>query len=86
MIEVGVAPRAVNVDADVPLLRLFNLGPALCFVRVGTGETTASADGDFPVPARQAVTLNKGIGADRLAAVSITVGPTRLYVTPGTEA
>jgi hypothetical protein len=85
LLEVCTAPRIVPVDADAPLLRLWNAGPAICFVRTGTGaEVTASADGDLPIPPRQTVLIDKGIGADRLAAVALVAGPSRLYVTPGT--
>jgi hypothetical protein len=83
MIQVTTVPKFVNVDADAPHVRLFNFGPAVVFVRTGVGEVTASIDNDFPVPVRMPCILDKGVGSDRLAAVSITGGPTRLYVTPG---
>jgi len=84
MVEVTSAPKQEHVDADMPVLRLLNVGPALVFVTIGTGESvTTSVQTGMPISAGKETYIAKGVGADRLAAVSLVARPTRLYVTPG---
>ena len=80
------SPQSIAVDSDAPLVRLLNIGPELVFVKVGTGDgLTVSTDTGLPVPARIPVLIEKGVGANRVAAVAFVSGKGRvsLYITAG---
>lgn len=81
-LDASEASRQVPVDREAPHVLVTNLGPAVAFVRYGTGDLAASPMTDLPVlPASQLV-LDKGVGADRVAVLTAE-GTATVYVTVG---
>lgn len=68
-VTAGGASASVQVDANAPLVRLLNTGPATVYIRMGTGAQTATL-ADFPLGTYVPEQLGKGVGADTVAAIA----------------
>lgn len=85
MLDVTTTSASVSLNPDSPSVRLLNVGSDLVFVRFGTGAQTATEQ-DYPLQPNVPEIINKGVGADTLAAIEIAgggPGPV-LYITTGT--
>ena len=73
-----------SIASNANSLEIQNAGSVIVFVRVGASASVGSAViTDYPILPGMSKIITKAYGADTIAAIGASAGPTTVYVTSG---